>query len=238
MFVGHLALAFVAKRAEPEVQLGWFVAATMTLDLVWPVFLLLGIEHVHVQPGATAFSPLEFVSYPWSHALLMSLLWGTLLAGAAISCGQSRRAAMWIFALVVSHWILDVLTHAPDLPLWPGPSPRLGLRLWDSIPGTMIVEGALWSLGILAYVRRRRPRSWGGPVAFWSFAVLCTLMWLAGPWSPPPPSDRFLAWFSLVGWLVLPWTALADSLYQTPARLKHAKLHGRNNVPSIVTPPS
>ena len=144
----------------------------------------------------------------------MSLVWGALLAVLARSRGNSLRAAIWIFGLVVSHWVLDFLTHAPDMPLWPGQSPRLGLRLWDSIPGTLVVEGALWLLGVLLYLKGRRAVGWVGPLAFWSFTGICTLMWLAGPWSPPPPNDRLLAWLSLIGWLVVPWTAFADSRYR------------------------
>jgi len=219
MFVGHLALALAAKRIEPKVSLGWFMAAATALDLLWPIFLLFGLERVHPQAGATEFSPLAFDSYPWSHALLMAMVWGLALGAFGRFMGNTRRAGVLLFALVVSHWVLDFFTHAPDLPLWPGPSPHLGLRLWDSIPGTLLVEGALWLLGILLYLRGRHRVSWIGPVAFWSFVALCTLMWLAGPWSPPPPSERFLAWFSLIGWTVIPWTAFADSRYRPGARV-------------------
>jgi hypothetical protein len=222
MFVGHLALALAAKRAEPKVPLAWFMAAVTTLDLLWPVFLLLGIEQVRIDPGNTAFTPLRFVWYPWSHSLLMATVWGLALAGLGRSRGFSRRASIVLFALVVSHWVLDFFTHAPDMPLWPGPSPLLGLRLWSSVPATIVVEGAFWLLGIVLYLRGRHAASWGGKAAFWSFVIVCTLMWLAGPWSPPPPNARFLAWFGLIGWVILPWTALADSRYRLAARTESA----------------
>ncbi|HEV8375868.1 MAG TPA: hypothetical protein VGR38_06480 [Candidatus Polarisedimenticolia bacterium] len=210
MFVGHLALALAGKRAAPSVSLGWLVAAATASDLLWPVFLLLGVERVRIVLGAMAFTPLVFDSYPWSHSLLMGLVWGAVLAGIARWRGIPARAATLLGALVVSHWVLDFVTHAPDMPLWPGPSPRLGLGLWNSIPGTFIVEGTLWAAAIVLYLRTVGTGDRIGQVAFWSFVVICTLMWASGPWSPPPPNPRALAWFALVGWIVVPWAALAD----------------------------
>jgi hypothetical protein len=213
MFVGHLALAFASKRVDPRPSLGWYVAAVVALDLLWPLFLLFGIEHVRVAPGATAFTPLVFESYPWSHSLLMSAVWGALLAGIARWRGVAPRTALLLALLVMSHWVLDFITHAPDMPLWPGASPRLGLGLWNSIAGTIIIEGLLWIAGIWLYLAPRRATSWIGPVALWSFILVCTAMWISGPWSPPPPTERAMGWFGLIGWITVPWAALADRHY-------------------------
>jgi membrane-bound metal-dependent hydrolase YbcI (DUF457 family) len=213
MFVGHLAVAFASKRASPTTSLGWFVAAGTTADLLWPVFLLVGIERVSIVPHAMAFNSLVFDSYPWSHSLLMLMVWGVLLAVFAHWCGVARTGAVFIAILVVSHWLLDYITHAPDMPLWPGSSPRLGLSLWNSTAGTLAIEGMLWVGGLAVYLRQRRPRGWPGVVLLWSLVVICTVMWAAGPWTPPPPSARSLAWFALAGWIIVPWAAWADHYY-------------------------
>ena len=210
MFVGHLALGLAAKRIEPDVSLGWFIAAVVTLDLIWPILVLAGVEHVRIVPGATAFTPLVFDSYPWSHSLSMSVVWGMLLAILAVSRGHKTRTGYLLAALVVSHWVLDFVTHAKDMPLWRGESPKFGLGLWNSIPGTLVVEGSIWIAAILIYLRARSAKGWIGPVAFWSFVAISTAMWLAGPWIPPPPDARTLAWGALIGWITIPWTALAD----------------------------
>jgi membrane-bound metal-dependent hydrolase YbcI (DUF457 family) len=204
MFVGHIAVALIAKRARPSTSLGWYVAAGTTLDLIWPVCLLLGLERVRIVPGAIAFNPLVFESYPWSHSLLMAVVWSLLLAGFARLRKVEPTGAILIAALVVSHWVLDFITHGPDMPLWPGTSPHVGLGLWASIPGTFIVEGVLWVTAIALYLGPRRATSWVGQVAFWSLVVISTVMWAAGPWSPPPPDARSLAWFALIGWIVFP----------------------------------
>jgi len=208
MFVGHLAVALVAKRAAPAVNLGWLMAAVSALDLVWPVFVLAGIEQVRIVQGATAFTPLVFDSYPWSHSLVMSLIWG--LALLAVARWRHVITPAWLLvALVGSHWVLDFASHAPDMPLWPGPSPRFGLGLWNSIPLTLLIEGALWVVAIAVFLKGRPVRA-RGRVAFWSLVAITTLMWATSPWSPPPPSSRALGWFALIGWIIVPWAALAD----------------------------
>ena len=208
MFVGHLAVALAAKRTAPNANLGWLVAGVSALDLVWPILLLAGVEKVSIVPGATAFTPLVFDSYPWSHSLLMSFAWGLVLVGIARVARVPASPALLV-ALVVSHWVLDVVTHAPDMPLWPGNSPRFGLALWNSIPATLIIEGAMWIAGIIMYksVLARTNQRPGWP--FWSFVVVCTLMWANGPFSPPPPSGA-LGLFALIGWIVIPWAVWAD----------------------------
>ena len=214
MFVGHLAVALAGKQASPKTSLGWFVAAATMLDLLWPIFLLAGIEHVRIQPGATAWTPLVFESYPWSHSLLMSVVWGVLLAGLARWRGVESRATWLIALLVVSHWVLDFVTHAPDMPLWPGNSPKFGLTLWNSIPATLLVEGALWVACLTLYLRRRRPRNWVAVLALWSLVLVVTALWISGPFAAPPPSVRMLGWFALVGgWITLPWAVWADRGY-------------------------
>jgi hypothetical protein len=210
MFVGHLAVAFAAKRAAPSVNLGWLVAGVTTLDLVWPIFILTGIEQVRIVHGATAFTPLIFDSYPWSHSLVMSVVWGLVLAGLARWASVPRSAVPLLVALVVSHWVLDFVTHAPDLPLWPGPSPHFGLGLWRSIPATLLIEGALWVAGIMVYLRVQPFTGWGTRFAFWSLVLVSTVMWASSPWSPPPAGVEALGWFALIGWIVIPWAAASD----------------------------
>lgn len=213
MFVGHLALAYAAKRVQPSTNVGWYVAAVTTADLLWPVFLLLGVERVRIDPGNTAFTPFAFDAYPWSHSLVMLIAWGFVLMAIARRAGVDRRAAWLLVPLVVSHWVLDFVTHAPDMPLWPGASPKFGLALWDSVPGTFAVEGAIWAVALALYLQGRRARSWQARLGFWSFVAVTTVMWAAGPFGPPPPSVRALAWFALIGWLTIPWAGLADRGY-------------------------
>lgn len=200
----------MAKRWAPRVSLGWFVGAAIAVDLLWPILVLLGVERLRIVPGATAFNALVFESYPWTHSLLMGIVWGMALGLVARWRGIGGSAALLIGALVVSHWVLDFVTHVPDLPLWPGPSPRVGLGLWNSIPGTLIVESALWIGGIAIYLRTRPLRGALPAVAFWSLVAVSMLLWAISPWSPPPPSAAAVGWFGLIGWVTIPWAVTAD----------------------------
>ena len=200
MFVGHLAVALAAKKVEPKLSLTALVAATFGLDLLWPIFLLVGLETVRVDPAATPFTPLDFVSYPWSHSLLLALGWGAFAAWLASRSGSARMAAI-VAAVLVSHWLLDFVSHRPDLPVWPG-GPLVGLGLWYSIHTTIVVEGAMLVAGLALYVRAAPARDWMGHVALWSFVAVTSAIWLSGPVSPPPPSTQAIAIGGIAGGIV------------------------------------
>src|SRR5690606_3325826 len=104
MLAGHLAVALAAKGAEPKAPLGALVAATFWIDLLWPVLLLTGAETVSIEPGATAFTPLSFDAYPWSHSVAMVVGWSALAWGLARALGVAPRAAALIGGVVLSHW--------------------------------------------------------------------------------------------------------------------------------------
>jgi hypothetical protein len=205
MFVGHLAAALTGRTATRGASLVWFVAAANLVDLIWPVLLVAGIERVRIDPGNTAFTPLAFEWYPWTHSLLMGVVWGTALAALSRRFGASPAAARLIGALVVSHWVLDFVSHRPDLPLTPWSDGRYGLGLWQSIPATFAVEGLIWLAALAIFLRVRRPLGAQGQLALWSFVLVSTLLWAFSPFSPPPPSEQAVAYFSIFGWIIVPW---------------------------------
>ncbi len=204
MFVGHLAVALGAKRVSPRTPLAALIAAAFGLDLMWPILLLAGIEHVRVDPGHTAFTPLAFDHYPWSHSLSMALVWAVAVGRLSVVLLKRSAAGLVIGLAVVSHWLLDYVTHIADLPLWPG-GPEVGLGLWNSIPGTLVVEGIFFSAAVFAYVRSTRPRQKAGTWSLWALIMLTVMIWVSGPWSPPPPNERAIAWVGLAMWLFPLW---------------------------------
>ena len=189
MFVGHLAVALAAKRATPRTPLAVLVGAAFGLDLIWPILLLAGVERVRIAPGITAFTPLDFVHYPWSHSLSMAIIWGVAAGRLFVIRSKHLGTATVIGLVVVSHWVLDATAHRPDLPLWPG-GPLIGLGLWYSIPATFLVEGALFAAAIAVYLRGTRARTRSGTWAFWSLVGFTTVIWASGPFAPPPPVRR------------------------------------------------
>ena len=211
MFAGHAAVALAAKPLLPHRSLGVLFAATYLIDLIWPVFLLLGWERVEIEPGNTAFTPLAFVHYPWTHALLTAAGWGILFA--VIATRGSLKPARDFFLLagvVVSHWLLDLVSHRPDLPLVPGTSLLFGLGLWNSVAASIVVEGGLFAAGITLYLRATKTRDRTGVLALWTLLILIGGIWISGPFSPPPPSSQAIAVVGLLTWLLPVWAFWAD----------------------------
>src|SRR4051794_36962287 len=105
MFIGHFGLSFAATRAAPRIPLAVLFAAAAFADLLWPLLVAVGVEQVRIEPGNTAVTPLDFVSYPYSHSLLMLLVWGAVFGFAYRALtGHNGRAVAVLAALVVSHW--------------------------------------------------------------------------------------------------------------------------------------
>jgi membrane-bound metal-dependent hydrolase YbcI (DUF457 family) len=209
MFIGHPATGFAAKRLSPRTSLGMLVLAPILLDLIWPVFLLLGIEHVRIDPGNTVFTPLDFYDYPWTHSLVMAFVWGIILGGIYWFATKYTRGAWVLGVLVVSHWFLDFIVHRADLPLYPG-GPKVGLGLWNSIPATLGIELPIFIAGVALYVTITRSRDRIGSIGFWSLVVVLLLIYSSNLTSPPPPSVRLIALAGLLQILFPIWAWWAD----------------------------
>ena len=204
MFIAHFGVAMAAKKVAPRPSLGTLVLGAQLLDGIWPLLVLLGWERVAIVPGITAASPLDFTSYPYTHSLVASVLWGALLALAYYALRRDRNGALWLGALVVSHWLLDWIAHRPDLPLWPG-GPRTGLGLWYSLSATLIAEFGLFGVGAWIYASVTRARDALGGVLLWAFVIVLGALYLAALFGPPPPSPEAVAVTGLAGWLFVAW---------------------------------
>jgi hypothetical protein len=209
VFVGHFGAALAAKPLAPRASLGTLVAAALFIDLVWPVLVLLGVERVRIDPGNTAVTPLDFEHYPFTHSGLGVLAWAAAFGAAVLWRTGARRCAAVAAALVVSHWVLDLVVHRPDLPLvWSGP--KLGLGLWRSMPATLAVELALFGGGAAIYARSTMPRDAVGRFAFVAFVVVLLAIYAGNILGPPPPSARAVGAAALGLWLFVPWAAWID----------------------------
>jgi hypothetical protein len=211
VFLGHFAIAFAAKKAAPEVSLGTLFIAGELADLLWPVFFLLGVEDFEIRPGITAVTPFEFTHYPYSHSLLALLGWAIGFAGVyAIACGARLRVVVVLAATVLSHWALDVLTHISDMPVTIHGELRLGLGLWNSLAGTLLVEFLMFAAGLSLYARATRALDRTGRVALWSLAAFLVVIYIGSVFGPPPPSKIALALTGLAMWLLIAWAYWVD----------------------------
>jgi hypothetical protein len=211
MFIGHFAVGFAGKKAAPKASLAALLLAALFADVLWPVLVAIGAEQVRIAPGDTVYTPLEFVSYPWSHSLLMLIIWGALFAAFYRGKPDGMRTGFVLGLLVVSHWVLDWITHRPDMPLWPR-GPKVGLGLWNSVAGTMTVEIALFVAGVFIYARATRARDRVGSIGLWSLVLLLFGFYLFDSFSAAPPPSVTAIWISalIATAIILVWAGWVD----------------------------
>jgi hypothetical protein len=216
MFIGHFATAYAAQKLAPRVSLATLFAASQLPDLVWPGLLLLGVERATIAPGDTAMTPLRFDDYPLSHSLLTVAALGA--AFGAVHFWRRRRPldAVLLALLAVGHWLLDFVSHRPDMPLWPG-GPKLGLGLWNSVPATIVVEGLLFAGGLWLALSARRARDGIGRWGCLGLAAFLLVIYAANVTSPPPPSLEAVGWLGGLGGLLLLALAAWVDRHREPA---------------------
>ena len=197
MGIGHIALGFAAKRWVSRVPLALLVLAATFVDVLWGAAVLVGIEHARIVPGITKAMPVDLYDYPYTHSLLAGILWALVFGGIYFIVRQYRAGAVMLGLLVLSHWVLDFVSHRPDMPIFAN-GPYLGLGLWNSVPASIVVEEAMAVLGVLLYLRATRARSAAGRWGLAAFVAVMLVMGVAGYLGPPPPSVTPLAAFNLL----------------------------------------
>ena len=202
MFIGHFALGFAAKSAAPQVSLGTLFLAAQFIDLLWPTFLFMGLERVRIEPGATAVVPLVFEHYPYTHSLLAVLGWAVLIGGLHFLLMRERRAALVLGLLVLSHWVLDLLVHKPDLQILPWSDTVVGLRLWSSLTLTLALEVPLFMLGVWLYARSTRAGDAAGRWGLVGLVLFLFVVYAGNVLGSPPPSVSAIAWIGQLQWLL------------------------------------
>lgn len=189
MFLGHFAAGLLCAPLAPRAPLWVLLAAPQVLDIAWPVLVATGIERAHVEPGRLAASPLVLEHMPYSHSLIAAVLWAVLCAALYRRWSRDGRGALVVLWLVASHWLLDVIAHEPDVPVFFA-GPKLGLGLWRSLPGTLAVELLMFAGGVLLYERHTRPTGRLGRYGFYGLAAFLVVAFLGSLFGPPPPDIK------------------------------------------------
>ena len=211
MFIGHFGVGFGAKKAAPRVSLGTLFIAAQFLDLLWPTLLLLNIENVVIHPELSGSRMLEFSYYPYTHSLLFALIWSVVFGGIYFLAKKDARSAIVLGICVLSHWLLDLVVHFQDLPLFPGKSPLLGFGLWSSNIGTTVAEAGVFILGLLIYLRQTVSKNTKGKIILWILVGLLILAHVSSMYAPPPPNVKALAWSAQFQWLFVILAYWADA---------------------------
>jgi len=208
MFIGHYGVALGGKRAVPRLSLGLLFLAVQFLDVLFAIFVLLGIEKMKIVHGFTPYNPYDLYWMPYTHSLVGALFWSALVgwigwvAASRMPPGQRRIAALVLGGAVFSHFVLDVPMHTPDMPLWPGTgAPKIGLGLWNHRDAAILAELAVLAAGGWIYLRASRPKSRFARAGTIAFAVLLVAMTVATPFQPDPKSPAAFAVTALAAYV-------------------------------------
>ena len=210
MFIGHFGAGLAAKKIDKKPSLGTMFLAAQFVDLLWPIFVILGIEKVKIDPGNTAFTPLDFISYPYSHSLLSVLIWAILFGLIYYLIKKNLKGSILLGALVLSHWVLDFIVHRPDLPLVPWSDFKVGLGLWNSVIFALVVELAIFTEGVNLYIKATKAKNKKGSIGFWSLIALLLVIYFMNVFGPPPPSVDAIGYAGLSMWLLVAWAYWID----------------------------
>ncbi len=202
MFIGHFALGLLAKKNEKLPSLAMMFVAVQLLDLIWPVLVLFGIESLSIDPGNTKLTHLDFEYYPYSHSLLAAFFWSALLGIGYFLFTKNKKGSIILGGLVMSHWILDFITHRPDLPLSPFGETKVGLGLWNYPIMEIILELAIFGVGAILYFKSANFKR---KVPFWILIVFLLVVHLMNLFGPPPPDTMAVAWSANLMWIIIIW---------------------------------
>ena len=205
MFIGHFGAGFAGKKFSKSASLGTYLMAAQWIDLIWPIFVLLGIEKVEIEPGISSVTPLDFTYYPFTHSLFGVLIWAVLFGIVYFLIKKNTRIAIILGLLVLSHWVLDLFVHIPDLPIFPGLDIKVGFGLWNSFAATLIIEGLVFTIGLYLYLKFTKAKNKTGTFALWGLVVFLVAIYISNLLGPPPESTEAIGIVGNAQWLIILW---------------------------------
>ncbi|HEY6435150.1 MAG TPA: hypothetical protein VIY47_01050 [Ignavibacteriaceae bacterium] len=205
MFIGHFGAGFTGKKFSKTASLGTYFMAAQWVDLVWPILVLLGIEKVKIEPGISSVTPLDFSYYPFTHSLFGVLIWALLFGFVYFLIKKNSKVAIILGLLVLSHWVLDLFVHIPDLPIFPGLDIKVGLGLWNSLVATVILEGLVFTVGLFLYLNSTKAKNRTGTFSLLGLIVFLAAIYISNLFGPPPPSAEAIGIVGNAQWLIVLW---------------------------------
>jgi hypothetical protein len=203
MFVGHYGVSFAIKSIEKPIPLWLLFIAVQFVDVLWAIFILTGVEKVRITPGITATNALDLYYMPYTHSLVAALLWsGVGFIGYKVARRGANYAAFLVAAAVFSHWVLDLLVHRPDLPLYDD-TYKLGFGLWNYPALALALEASILFGGIFLYLRASKAVSPTGKFGMPMFGILLLILQGIVFFGAPPSSPSAAALTALLSYLVL-----------------------------------
>ncbi len=220
MFIGHYAAAFAARAVKPSLPLWQLFVAVQLVDFAWAGLVLTGVEKVRVTEGFMQASMLDLHHMPYTHSLVAAVVWA--IAAGGLYAALRRGAGKWIAGLIIgmavfSHWLADLIVHAPDLALWFG-GPKVGFGLWNSMLWSNVVEIGGLLIGAAIYFAHTKPRRRAGrwaPIGLIAF-MIALQVYNHLPVETLPEAPQF-AIMALAGYVILVLAAWATDRTREPA---------------------
>jgi hypothetical protein len=211
MFVGHYGPSLAIKSLRPAIPLWLLFIAVQLVDVAWAILVLLGIEKVRIVPGITASNPFDLYYMPYTHSLVAAICWSVVVAVLARPAPgvKTSSAAVWVGVAIFSHWVLDLVVHRPDLPVY-GDTLKMGLGLWNHPAIALALEVALLFGGMVLYLRATKPLSAIGRFGMPVFGVVMVAIQSYIFFGPPPVSPAAAAMTALASYVV--FAAVAEWL--------------------------
>ena len=235
MLIGHYGASLLAGRAGPRLRISLLFLAAQTLDIVWCVLVLAGVEHLRIVPGITRTNALDLQSMPFSHSLPAALLWGCLSAAAGHWLLRLKPLPAALLGVIVSgHWGLDWLVHRPDLLLWPG-HPRVGLALWNYAAPAFLLETGLLVSGVGLYLHQTSARSKAGVCGMPLLSVFLIAMQAFVFFGPVPMTARETVSWALTGYIAFPAIAALLETQRAPRLTSSGSRPSHRRLPWLVS---
>ena len=210
MFIGHFGVGFGAKKISSLPSLGTMFLAAQFIDLLWPIFILLGIEKVTIVPGGPPFKTLDFTYYPFSHSLFGVVIWSLLFGLIYYFVKKNLRGSVLLGGLVLSHWVLDFFTHVPDLPIFLWSDTKVGLGLWNSPAATIIIEVLIYLAGAFLYLRYRKEQNKKGLIGTIGLVFVLLLIYIISSFGSASLSVEAIGYSGLGLWIFVAWAYWID----------------------------
>ncbi|HXE74967.1 MAG TPA: hypothetical protein VNN18_04915 [Candidatus Xenobia bacterium] len=211
MFIGHYGVAFAVKSVEKRIPLWLLFLAVQFVDLLWGVLVLLGVEKARITQEFRGSLPLDLYYMPYTHSLPAVLVWSlaAYLAYRLVASktdSPSHRVSLLVALAVLSHWILDLVVHRPDMPLYDD-AYKLGLALWNYPLPALALEIGIYFGGLWLYLRTTSAVTFMGKHGLALLGLGILAIQVVVFWWPVLPSATIAAAVFLAGYLQLAATA-------------------------------
>lgn len=156
--INHAATALIIKRKFPAARMFWLLISVQLVEFLWVLFNFLGIEQTSTNAEVSYLGDIHLQSMEFSHSILASLLLASVTYLVIRYLIREKSLALPFSLGVISHIVLDLMTHAKDIPLtfFHG-SVKLGSQLYPLHPYIAFSVELLYGVFCWYYFKGSKP---------------------------------------------------------------------------------